>query len=168
MKTGAPLYVRLPQIALDALAALPVESPYFFWSGKSKLSCAIGSARRTNDNVFIIHYWSWQAAISLGPDVRVEASRRVDGLAGNTSPNAIRSMSESLTIRPEQPDRFQTGAFLPRLLDGRAVTDRHHRAVPTTSLFQRIYRDVWQTQAGFSGPINSARPRYVLWPVLTN
>jgi integrase/recombinase XerD len=49
MKTGAPLYVRLPQIALDALAALPVESPYFFWSGKSKLSCAIGSARRTID-----------------------------------------------------------------------------------------------------------------------
>jgi integrase/recombinase XerD len=49
MKTGAPLYVRLPKIALDALAALPDESPYFFWSGKSKLSCAIGSARRTID-----------------------------------------------------------------------------------------------------------------------
>jgi site-specific recombinase XerD len=51
MKTGAPLYVRLPQIALDALAALPVESQYFFWSGKSKLSCAVGSARRTIDCV---------------------------------------------------------------------------------------------------------------------
>jgi hypothetical protein len=40
------------------------------------------------------------ASISLGPNVRVEASRRVDGLAGHTSPNAIRSMSESPTIRP--------------------------------------------------------------------
>jgi site-specific recombinase XerD len=41
MKTRAPLYIRLPQVALDALAAVPVESLYFFWSGKSKLSTAI-------------------------------------------------------------------------------------------------------------------------------
>jgi len=47
MKTKVPLYVRLPQVALDALKSLPVESVYFFWSGKSLLSTAVGSARRT-------------------------------------------------------------------------------------------------------------------------
>lgn len=46
-KTRKPLYVRLPDEALAALAKIPVESKYFFWSGKSKLSTAVGSARRT-------------------------------------------------------------------------------------------------------------------------
>jgi site-specific recombinase XerD len=49
MKTGGALYVRLPKHALKALAAIPVESEYFLWSGKSKLSTAVGSARRTID-----------------------------------------------------------------------------------------------------------------------
>jgi integrase len=49
MKTRAPLYIRLPDEAVAALLALPVESKYFFWSGKAKLSTAIGSARRTID-----------------------------------------------------------------------------------------------------------------------
>lgn len=47
MKTGVPLYVQLHPAALAALRAMPVESFYFFWSGKSKLSTAVGSARRT-------------------------------------------------------------------------------------------------------------------------
>jgi len=47
MKTKVPLYVRLPRVALDALKALPLESVYFFWSGTSLLSTAVGSARRT-------------------------------------------------------------------------------------------------------------------------
>jgi integrase/recombinase XerD len=48
MKTRAPLYVRLPQGAVDALLALPAESPkYFFWSGMSRLSTIVGSLRRT-------------------------------------------------------------------------------------------------------------------------
>lgn len=51
MKTKTPLYIRLPGDALDALAALPKESLYFLWSGKSKLSTAVGSARRTVDCV---------------------------------------------------------------------------------------------------------------------
>lgn len=51
MKTRAPLYIRLPQVALDALAAVAVEAAYFFWSGKSKLCTAIGSARRSIDCV---------------------------------------------------------------------------------------------------------------------
>lgn len=47
MKTRATLYIRLPPAALIALAAAPHESMYFFWSGNSKLSTAVGSARRT-------------------------------------------------------------------------------------------------------------------------
>lgn len=49
MKTGAPLYVKLPKAAIDVLKALPVESKYFLWSGTAKLDTAIGSARRTID-----------------------------------------------------------------------------------------------------------------------
>ena len=51
MKTRTPLYVRLPKIALNALADVPIESPYFFWNGKSKLSSEIGVARVTIDRV---------------------------------------------------------------------------------------------------------------------
>lgn len=46
-KTNVPLYVRLHRDCLAALRALPEESEYFLWSGKSKLSTATGSARRT-------------------------------------------------------------------------------------------------------------------------
>jgi integrase/recombinase XerD len=47
MKTGVPLYVKLHPDCLSALAELPIESPYFLWSGKSKITTATGSARRT-------------------------------------------------------------------------------------------------------------------------
>lgn len=49
MKTGTDLYLRMPSVAFDALAALPVESSYFFWSGNGKLTTALRSARRTVD-----------------------------------------------------------------------------------------------------------------------
>jgi len=48
MKTGVPLYVRLGDLALEALAALPAESErYFFWNGVAKLSTCVGNARKT-------------------------------------------------------------------------------------------------------------------------
>jgi site-specific recombinase XerD len=47
MKTGVPLYVKLHADCVDALRALPIESKHFLWSGKSKLTTATGSARRT-------------------------------------------------------------------------------------------------------------------------
>jgi site-specific recombinase XerD len=51
MKTGAPLYVRLSREALDALKALPVESKYFFWSGRSKHSTAVRIARESTQRI---------------------------------------------------------------------------------------------------------------------
>lgn len=48
MKTGTPMYVRMPPEAVAALAAVPAESAeYFFWTGKSKLSTHKTSIRRT-------------------------------------------------------------------------------------------------------------------------
>ncbi len=50
MKTGAPLYVRLgePAIepAIEALRALASEAECFFWNTRSKLLTAIGTPRR--------------------------------------------------------------------------------------------------------------------------
>ena len=50
MKTGSPLYIRLPESVVKALAALPVESAqFFFWSGRGKITTMTGSMRRTMD-----------------------------------------------------------------------------------------------------------------------
>jgi integrase len=46
MKTGNPVYVKLPPVCIEALTRLP-DAKYFFWTGESKLSTAVGSARRT-------------------------------------------------------------------------------------------------------------------------
>lgn len=52
MKTGTPLYVKLPESAVAALGDLPVESQrYFFWSGNGKPASVIGSLRRSIDCV---------------------------------------------------------------------------------------------------------------------
>src|SRR6202040_3766471 len=48
MKTRETLYIQLHPDVISALAALPVESPtYFFWSGNSQLISAINGAART-------------------------------------------------------------------------------------------------------------------------
>lgn len=47
MKTGKHLYIKLPPVCLESLAALPKESEYFFWSGTADLDTALKSARRT-------------------------------------------------------------------------------------------------------------------------
>jgi len=54
MKTGVPLYVRLSREAVESLRALPVESEYFLWSGRSKLATAVGNARRSIQRVLAI------------------------------------------------------------------------------------------------------------------
>jgi integrase/recombinase XerD len=51
MKTRRPMYASLPASVIDALRALPDHSPYFFWSGKSKLRTAIGNARKSVSRV---------------------------------------------------------------------------------------------------------------------
>ena len=51
MKTRRPMYASLPVHVADALRVLPEDGLYFFWSGKSKLSTAIGNARRSINRV---------------------------------------------------------------------------------------------------------------------
>ena len=51
MKTRRPMYASLPPEVTDALRALPDDSPYFFWSGNSKLRTAIGNARKSVSRV---------------------------------------------------------------------------------------------------------------------
>jgi integrase/recombinase XerD len=50
-KTGEPVYVKLGRPAIEALAALPPEGPFFFWSGQSAPATAIGNMRRSIDRV---------------------------------------------------------------------------------------------------------------------
>lgn len=50
-KTGAPVYLTLHADAVAALAALPAEGPYFFWSGKGKKTSHFESCRRTFDRI---------------------------------------------------------------------------------------------------------------------
>jgi integrase/recombinase XerD len=47
IKTKRVLWTQFGELALAALLAVPLEGEYFFWSGKSKLTTATGSARRT-------------------------------------------------------------------------------------------------------------------------
>ena len=54
MKTGKELYVRLGWPAVEALEALPQEGGYFFWNGYSKLTTAIGNARKTISRVMTV------------------------------------------------------------------------------------------------------------------
>jgi integrase/recombinase XerD len=51
MKTGVQQTFRWPAIVIEALGRLPFESLYFFWSGKSKLRCAVNTCRGTLEHV---------------------------------------------------------------------------------------------------------------------
>jgi len=54
-KTGAPLHVKLPKSAIEALLALPKESTqYFFWNGIGKLATQVGNLRKTISRVLKI------------------------------------------------------------------------------------------------------------------
>ena len=52
-KTGTPVYCPLPSIVMDALKAVPPESPeYFFWDGKSQRESMVKSWDRVFSKVF--------------------------------------------------------------------------------------------------------------------
>jgi integrase len=45
-KTGTPVNCPLPPVVIDALAAIPSDGPYYFWTGKSATKGLAGSIWR--------------------------------------------------------------------------------------------------------------------------
>jgi integrase len=90
MKTGSPLYVRLGPPAIEALKVLPGQGEYFFWSGQSKLSTAIGNARKSISRVLTVagmkgHPHRFRDTFSVSLLSKGEELRTVQLLLGHTS-----------------------------------------------------------------------------------
>jgi integrase len=53
-KTGHPVYVRLPEDCMSALAALPMTGAHFFWDGKIRVESATGMVRNDLHDVGLV------------------------------------------------------------------------------------------------------------------
>lgn len=130
MKTRAPLYIQLPPIALAALKAVPIESFYFFWSGKSKLSTAVGSARRTIDCVLKL------AQVPDGHPHRFRDTFSVALLANGSDLRTVQLLLGHASIRTTEKHYAPFVVSMQRILDEAVSTlsfgvpDAHPRVHP--------------------------------------
>jgi integrase/recombinase XerD len=123
MKTGAPLYVRLPPDALAALQAVPIESINFFWNGKSKLTSAIHVASRTIEHVFV------RAGIEGGHPHRFRDTFSVELLKNGTDIRTVQLLLGHTSIKTTEKHYAPYVASMQRALD-EAVSSLHFCSTP--------------------------------------
>ena len=124
MKTRAPLYVRLPQIALDALHVCPKESErYFFWNGTCDLHTAIKSARRSIDSILSL------AGITDGHPHRFRDTFAVELLLNGAELRTVQLLLGHKSIRTTERHYAPYVQSMQRLLDA-AVSTLDFHSVP--------------------------------------
>ena len=103
------MYASLPAAVIGPLEALPEDSPYFFWSGKIKLSMAIGNARRSVSRVCKL------AGIQNGHPHRFRDTFAIELLRNGASLHTVRLLLGHSSIRRTEKHyapyvlEFQTG-----------------------------------------------------------
>lgn len=123
MKTRAPVYVRLPQLVLDALSALPSESPYFFWNGESKLYSAVRTASRT------IEHLMQRAGVKDGHPHRFRDTFSVGLLESGAELRSVQLLLGHSSIRTTEKHYAPFVASMQRALDD-AVANLHFDSAP--------------------------------------
>jgi integrase/recombinase XerD len=123
MKTREPLYVRLPQEAVDALAALECESPYFFWNGESQLYSMIRVASRTIERILT------RAAVANGHPHRFRDTFAVELLLAGSDLRTVQLLLGHTSIQTTEKHYAPYVASMQRGLD-QAVSRLHFGSAP--------------------------------------
>jgi site-specific recombinase XerD len=134
MKTGVHQYIRLPEVALEALARVPVESLYYFWSGKSKLATAIGRARATLDCVLKL------AQVDHGHPHRFRDTFSVSLLAAGADLRTVQLLLGHSSIKTTEKHYAPFVASTQRILD-EAVATLHFVSPPGTPGHRHLAMD---------------------------
>jgi integrase/recombinase XerD len=89
-KTGTDVRVPLPQIALDALAAIPTQN-YYFWSGRGTKKACVGNYQRAFKKLYELakvengHMHRWRDTFAVELLLSGVPIERVSTLLGHQS-----------------------------------------------------------------------------------
>ena len=89
-KTGTDVRVPLPQVALDALAAIPTDN-YYFWSGRGTAKSAVSVYQRSFKRLYEIakvengHAHRWRDTFAVELLLAGATIEQVSGLLGHQS-----------------------------------------------------------------------------------
>ena len=119
MKTGAPLYIPIPRVAIDALRVLPEESPvYFFWAGPEgcKFYSAVAAASRTIRRVLK------RAKVTDGHPHRFRDTFAVELLKNGVPLHTVQLLLGHTSIKTTEKHYAPYVASMQRLLDEAVAT----------------------------------------------